>query len=358
MGVVTNEKEAVDAKPHLLGGTAIKPQTREGWGGVADFLYNKKDGTFCGRSCKSWALITLFYCVYYACLMGIWYGLLNVFWLTIDDARPKYASNDGIIGTGMAVVPGQHPDQIASSVLVFNTSYSGGDDVSVKNKGAPGYAARIRSFLEPYSVANPNATDCPTDEPNQLRDKTKYCKFDISTLGECATFPYGYAPDANGNVNPCVYIKLNRVFDLVPEPIASADELPETADQAVKDQLEAAGYPAKLLIHCQGEYPADKEALADRLAVHPEDQSISLKYFPMTSKYNKQNAMIALQFNELPTNRLIHVICKAYYKGVTHSKKFRTGITTFQLLVEDLHKASAPLTVEDASDAAATPTDY
>jgi len=340
MGAVTKEKEAAGeaAAPGVLGGTAIRPKTREGWGGIADFLYNKDQGTFCGRTCKSWGLITAFYLVYYTCLFSIWYGFFSVFMLTITDTKPTYVSGPhGIIKTGMAMVPAQHPDDIATSVLTLNGSFDGVQkDLDIKIKGDKGYASRIHKFMEAYTKENENATDCASDDAGQLDDKTKFCKFDVSDLGDCAIFPYGYAKNAEGKLNPCVYIKLNRVFDLVPEAITKADEFPETGEESVKAKLKDAGYPAnKIYLDCKGEYPADTEALEGKLGAHPADMAIPLKHFPMTTKYYNQNPMVALQFNDPPVNRLIHVICKIYYKGAEHSKKYKKDLLTFQIFVED-----------------------
>merc|ERR1712038_192378 len=46
-----------------IGATAIKPDTKEGFAGFLEFLFNKKTGEVLGRSAKSWAQITLFYIV-------------------------------------------------------------------------------------------------------------------------------------------------------------------------------------------------------------------------------------------------------------------------------------------------------
>jgi len=339
MGAITEENKGGVG---VLGGTAIRPETREGWGGVADFLYNKKDGTFCGRTCKSWALITIFYIIYYTCLLSFCFALYNVFLLTISYEKPTYTAEDGIIGQGMAVVPAQHPDMVAISVLELDGSF---DAAAVdkekldgkKDKGNKGYVARIKKFLEPYEAANPNATVCDGDLPYTNRTSYKdneFCKFDTSVLGDCATYPYGYG-GAAADLKPCVYIKVNRAFGLIPKPIKGSADFPKTGDASALEHIEGQGFPDKIFIQCQGEYPADREVLQGKMAVKPDTYDISLKYFPLTSKYNKQNAMIALQFSDLPVNRLIHVICKAYYKGVVHSKKYRTGLTTFQLLVKD-----------------------
>ena len=69
MGVAEKRKSVAEpAKPKLLGGTAIKPPERHGWEKISYLLYNKDTGEILTRTPKSWALITIFYVIYYALL--------------------------------------------------------------------------------------------------------------------------------------------------------------------------------------------------------------------------------------------------------------------------------------------------
>jgi hypothetical protein len=58
-------------KPHILGGTAIKPKERHGWERVRYIFHNPETGQILSRTPKSWALIILFYIVYYCFLVSM-----------------------------------------------------------------------------------------------------------------------------------------------------------------------------------------------------------------------------------------------------------------------------------------------
>merc|ERR1711878_7572 len=73
---------AQDAMP--IGCTAIKPVERHGLEAVKWFLYDKDTGAIIGRTPKSWALITIFYIIYYSCLAAFWVLCLYIFFQFIE----------------------------------------------------------------------------------------------------------------------------------------------------------------------------------------------------------------------------------------------------------------------------------
>jgi hypothetical protein len=77
-------------KPHLLGGTAIKPKERHGWERIRYILHNPETGQILTRTPKSWALIILFYLVYYTFLAAFWSLMLFIFWQTLDMSRDRF----------------------------------------------------------------------------------------------------------------------------------------------------------------------------------------------------------------------------------------------------------------------------
>ena len=66
---------AEPAKPKLLGGTAIKPPERHGFEKISYLIYNKDNGEILTRTPKSWALIFIFYVIYYTLLGKIHIGM-------------------------------------------------------------------------------------------------------------------------------------------------------------------------------------------------------------------------------------------------------------------------------------------
>lgn len=91
-----------EKKEELLGAVAIKPPgwDRTGLEAFRYFLYDPDNGTILSRTPKSWALITIFYTIYYSCLAAFWYACLLIFFTTLPVAEdgPKWQQAGSLIG--------------------------------------------------------------------------------------------------------------------------------------------------------------------------------------------------------------------------------------------------------------------
>jgi len=385
--------------PPLMGATAIRPPDRVGMDKYTHIFYDPKNGTILTRTPKSWALIILFYCIYYSCLAAFWLACMKIFLhiqiqipsADLPNAKPTWTLGDSIIRTnpGIGVRPSQPTEKIDSGIFSLDTKFSwnkGDDEEAIwtaiadegktvnEVEGSMGYAFRAFTFFEVYrnnaKSGDGEGIDCTASDldGNGYRKKNgKFCRFDRSQLGPCERFPYGYA-NGDEKFMPCVFLKLNRIMDLEPKPLSAnnigkQDESIKKGPDAEKflQELEQAGYPEKVLIHCEGAYPADKEMLEGKMRVFPEapgltnTAEIPLKYFPY-DKYRRtcvkgtagpdceewsgtnENPLIAIQFTDLKkasAGRLIHVICKGYYDGVVHSKKDKAGLVKFEVYLND-----------------------
>ena len=87
----------------IVGAAAIKPPgwDREGWESLKYFLHDPDQGTYLGRTPLSWLLITIFYIVFFACLMLFHFALLGVFFQTLPPLSegPRYTVDDSLIGS-------------------------------------------------------------------------------------------------------------------------------------------------------------------------------------------------------------------------------------------------------------------
>merc|ERR1711963_230982 len=281
-----------------------KPDTKEGFAGFLEFLYNKKTGEVLGRSAKSWAQITLFYIVYYSCLAAFWAAMMAAFLnISITDDAPRWTLDESLIGSrpGLGIKPSQHSDSLDSTIIYLDTATyeapTNCDDTGLKSN--KGYQCSIQKFLETnFNESTGNDCSGEQDAKNAFRGKT-WCRPDIGGLGECGGAPYGYQPQGN-NVSPCVFIKLNKIYNASPK----------------------------------GEYPADREALAKGgMKYFPENKAYDAFSFPMYTTKGSPSPVVAVKFNNLPVGQLVHVICHTYYSGVVHNKKNKQGFVQFQLFV-------------------------
>lgn len=322
--------------PRVVGSTAIKPPERQGFDKIKYFCYDSDNGTFCGRTPLSWLQIFIFYCFYYAFLGLFWFAMFSVFMSFISDDEPFYQLESSLIGKnpGISVKPPQDESHLASSLLYLDLEYTGTSLGHEQEVGNRGYATRMKKLFDrhPAEADGKTSIDCKNREI-PTAEKNEYCHFDISTLEECADFPYGYNAEA-GHIKPCVFLKVNKIWGL---NIGSLTN--NTIDAYFPTHLRerARQEPERMYINCEGEYPLDREALKDKMFYFPDHQGINVEHLVYNTKKKKESAFLAVQFRDLPIGQLIHVICKAYYEGGPRifDKKTKEGIVTFQLLVKE-----------------------
>jgi len=332
---------AEPAKPKLLGGTAIKPPERHGWEKISYLIYDKDTGEILTRTPKSWALIFIFYVIYYSLLACFWYGMLQLFFLTVPTDNPKYELDASIIGSnpGVGIRPGQADEKLDSSMIFLAKKTDDMEPTDDKGEGLKNadWAQRYKIFLEKYKDTDGTTTNCGNIDKKNPKEA---CLFDTKVLGKCATHPYGYTTSPP---EPCVLLKINRIFGWTPEEY-SAEDLEEAQKEnedypedqmptEVANKIKADG--TKIYIDCQGENPFDREKLKDKMSYFPPDQGISFDYFPYKhAGKNYHNPLVAVKFKGLEAGVLYHIQCKLWAKGVRHSKKERAGLVHFEIFLD------------------------
>ncbi|XP_057206281.1 sodium/potassium-transporting ATPase subunit beta-3b [Triplophysa rosa] len=164
-----------------------------------DVIYNPRTGEFIGRTASSWALIFLFYLVFYGFLAGMFTLTMWVMLQTLDDYTPKY--RDRVANPGLVIRP-------KDMEITFNRSIPQQYNT---------YGTHLESFLKRYddSVQDGNEL-CPEDmyfEQDDVQEK-KVCRFKRSLLRQCsglADSTFGYSEG-----QPCILVKMNRVIGLRP----------------------------------------------------------------------------------------------------------------------------------------------
>jgi len=326
-----------------LGGTAIKPVgwDRTGWEAFQYMLWNPDTGEVLTRTPLSWLKITVFYCIYYSCLAAFWIACLQIFFTTLPEVSdgPRWKQTSSLIGNrpGVGMRPRNTDARIDSQMFVLdindknrNPSHPDGEgDINAD------YATRAKNFLKVY-------------EDTRQGD---YHSFSLDQLGDCKDFPYGYT--AEPKVAPCVFIKLNTIWDWVPEKYSCTKEEEEEEEEECSDHIRELTDKQgdSIFVDCQGRYPADREALGkDGLQYFPADQSLPIKYFPYTGQVKEcpegtacteriyHSPLVAVKVsprNENYKGQLIHIECRAYYKGVKHITKTKEGLVQFEVQIKD-----------------------
>eukprot|EP00092_Neocalanus_flemingeri_P009590 GFUD01010321.1.p1 GENE.GFUD01010321.1~~GFUD01010321.1.p1 ORF type:complete len:330 (+),score=73.14 GFUD01010321.1:154-1143(+) len=320
-------------EPIPIGCTALKPIERHGLEAVSWFLYDKNTGAIMGRTPLSWLLITIFYIIYYACLAGFWALMLIVFFQFIEEKQPRWQQDASLIGRSPAlgVRPGQTWDLIDSSIIMFNKDKEADEDYKVPGYG--GWVERTNNFLGEYKpkVPAPNGVDCANNDATS----DQFCEFPLSSLGPCNTGNYGY-----DDGEPCILLKLNRIYGLVPDYYNTTEELPEEMPKEVKDRIGAATNKNQVWVSCRGENAADKEGMGE-FTFYPSEGSFSDKYFPYTNQDSYQSPIVAVKFKGTTAGQFVHVECRAWAKNIGYDKRDRKGIAHFELMVHNTATAAA-----------------
>uniref|UniRef100_A0A673NIM1 Sodium/potassium-transporting ATPase subunit beta-3 n=1 Tax=Sinocyclocheilus rhinocerous TaxID=307959 RepID=A0A673NIM1_9TELE len=154
-----------------------------------DFIYNPRTGEFIGRTASSWALIFLFYLVFYGFLAGMFSLTMWVMLQTLDEHTPTYRDR--------VANPGENPTALRhySLLNLFGTIYLSYLELSKTSKMVT---------LE----ANKPCPDGMYFEQDDVEEK-KACQFKRSELRQCsglADSNFGYSEG-----QPCILVKMNRV---------------------------------------------------------------------------------------------------------------------------------------------------
>ncbi|KAJ8357878.1 hypothetical protein SKAU_G00206720 [Synaphobranchus kaupii] len=187
------------SNPTISNKEAKPEEQKENQSSWKDFLYNPRTGEFIGRTASSWALIFLFYVVFYGFLAGMFTLTMWVMLQTLDDNTPKY--RDRVSNPGLVIRP-------KSMDITFNRS----DPLKYRQ-----YVEHLESFLQPFNDTEQENNDLCMYGEYTVQDEAevkKVCQFKRSFLGECAglTDPsFGYAEG-----KPCVLVKMNRIIGLKP----------------------------------------------------------------------------------------------------------------------------------------------
>ncbi|KAK2831490.1 hypothetical protein Q7C36_016576 [Tachysurus vachellii] len=267
-----------------------KPEGKESsW---KDFIYNPRTGEFLGRTASSWALIFLFYLVFYGFLAGMFSLTMWVMLQTLDDYTPKY--RDRVANPGLMIRP-------KNLDMVVNRSNS---------QQYSKYVQELEDFLLDYNdTLQEQNVQCKEGDyfDQDGPEEKQVCQFKRSQLRQCsglADTNFGYSEG-----QPCVLIKLNRVIGLKPQ-----------------------GQP---YVNCTA-----KREIPLQMLYFPTEGRIDKMYFPYYgkkshAKYVQPLVAVKLQLTEQDYNTQLTIECKVEGSNLRNNDerdKF-LGRITFRITV-------------------------
>ncbi|XP_056410202.1 sodium/potassium-transporting ATPase subunit beta-2-like [Hyla sarda] len=274
---------------------------KKSWGKIMDewkeFMWNPRTKEFMGRTGTSWALILLFYVVFYAFLTGIFALCLWVMLQTIDDYHPKYA--DRLANPGLMIRPNVGTMDI---------------EVSMKSNGSDSwqkYVDGLNTVLQDYNktVQEVRGIVCPSGsyflQTDAGNDK-KACQFLRDSLGDCSGIndtTYGYSSGT-----PCVLIKINKVINFLPVPVK------ENSNSSVTISCAGKNFVSDQSLGAIQYYPA--------LSKNNSLGAIDLMYFPYYGNRAQKNytqPFVAVKFINATRDVVHNVECRIQAANIINS---------------------------------------
>lgn len=299
------------------------PEKLGKWEGFRQFCWNSETSQCLGRTGSSWAKILFFYLVFYAALIGFFAAMLAVFWQTLDMKMPKYQLGESLIGSnpGLGFRPMPKEDNVESTLIWYKASDNGNVEA---------WTTQIDEFLEPYHQEEDNRVDCSFDNPPP---EGKVCKVPMNEWSSCTkTNRYNFKKKS-----PCIFLKLNKIFNWVPDLYNTTDNLPESMPEDLREhissELSRGDKNANIVwVSCAGENPADNEHIGP-INYFPR-RGFPGYFFPFKNIEGYLPPIVAVHFESPKNGVLINIECKAWARNIVHDRAERRGSVHFELMVD------------------------
>ncbi|KAL5288462.1 ATP1B1.2 family protein [Megaselia abdita] len=287
------------------------------------FLWNSETSQCLGRTGSSWAKILIFYVIFYAGLAAFFAGLLAVFFQTLQENQPKWKMTEGLIGNnpGLGFRP-MPPESNVESTLIWY-------DASKENQHTY-WVDEIENFINAYkAIPTTNQQECTFEHGAEYG---KVCKTDFNSFGSCnKDNKYGY-----GGSSPCVFLKLNKIYDWKPAVYSDAKNLPDKMPKSLKENINQVtslkpNETNIVWVSCEGENPADNENIKS-IDYYPR-MGFPGFFFPYKNVEGYTPPLVAVQFS-VQTGVLINVECKAWAHNIHHDRSERRGSVHFEIMVD------------------------
>jgi sodium/potassium-transporting ATPase subunit beta len=104
---------------------------------------------------------------------------------------------------------------------------------------------------------------------------------------------------------PCIFLKLNKIYNWIPEYFDSSDKLSENMPNSLKTHIKSRESARKntnvVWVSCEGENPADIENLGNSIAYYSlnGEQGFHGNYFPFVNTKGYLQPLVAVQFSSI-----------------------------------------------------------
>ncbi|KAL0848803.1 hypothetical protein ABMA28_013228 [Loxostege sticticalis] len=270
------------------------PPSGPAWRQIANAFYNPEEKSFLGRTPKRWAIVLVFYSVFYAVLALMFAACMGGLFLTLDLKTPTYTLGKSLIGSNPGVA--SRPRPMDKDAVV---RYDSGNSTGVK-----AYVDQLNEFFGQDGLAT------------------------VSVLSEECTFKdnFGY-PDT-----PCFFVKLNKIIGWKPECYNDAENLPTEMPEDLKEYIKTVETTKlnQIWVSCW------EEKSNNTKIEYPWGRGLSADFYPYYKDDTYKSPVVAVKLSA-PVNTPVVVRCRVWAKNVVYNKSLKepSGYTRIQLQIED-----------------------
>lgn len=289
------------------------------------FLWNGETKELLGRSASSWAKIIVFYTVLYAFLAGFFVGMLLIFFQTLDLHQPKWQNANGLIGTnpGLGFRPSPSVDKVDSVLIDFKHGETGNWQLWTND---------LEKYLKRYENASAFGQHITTCSFDQLPADGQVCDFDLHDLGTKCSKEESFGYKAG---QPCIILKLNRIFGWVPEHYDNPNDLPAAMPIELIDHIDTRKHEEQKMVwvSCEGARKDSGHSLNFTYSPYP---GFPAYYFPYVNNPGQKelSPLVAVQVQNAEIGGMYNIECKIWAKNIIYDTQRRLGLARFELFIE------------------------
>uniref|UniRef100_A0A1A9ZFE8 Sodium/potassium-transporting ATPase subunit beta-2 n=1 Tax=Glossina pallidipes TaxID=7398 RepID=A0A1A9ZFE8_GLOPL len=288
----------------------------------AIILLIKRDSKGTGVQAK----IGVFYTAFYGVLAALVAICMWAFLQTLDPRIPKWTLDGSLIGTnpGLGFRPLPPTDNVESTLIWYKGTH---------HDNYKQWTDALDEFLAVPGLTPGRGQNIYNCDYNQPPPKGQVCDVDIKAWSPCTKENnYSYHKSS-----PCVFLKLNKIYDWIPEYYNDSSNLPNEMPLNLKTYI---GEMEKTQMHkmntiwvsCEGENPADQENVGpvDYLPI----RGFPGYFYPYQNSEGYLSPLVAVHFQRPKRGIIINIECKAWARNIIHDRKERVGSVHFELLID------------------------
>ncbi|KAF5289304.1 hypothetical protein FQA39_LY15142 [Lamprigera yunnana] len=310
----------------------VKKSEKTKWETFKSFIWNPNTNEVLGRTGPNWGKILLFYLIFYITLAALFAICMAGLYATLNKDRPKYTNLNSLIGTNPGLGFRPIADRTSEGALIwYNTKNL---STSVK------WIQLLDEFLNDYAVIKVDPDKfSPACNFDQAPRNGLACPVNTIDFGPCSPPNYGY-----NTSSPCIFLKLNKIFDWLPEYINNSEDLQMDMPQELADRIKVASSKNesnRVWVSCEGEYDADKEHLNNTtFEYYPPGGGFPSYYYPFQHKKNAYlSPLVAVHIRNPTGGVLINIECRAWAKNIIYAggnPEQRKGSVHFEIMRDDI----------------------